>query len=208
MSKSNNIVTPSLAPISIGQIGKIHELLDAALRKGNLPRDGVQNVLAHQGKALIDEFISSLRRRAEAESEMIIRRVRVNRALNSEQVIKETGRVRGYVDTDVLITLPEGEGEEVDVYFFPLKKFLPVSQYDQELAKHELVADPRAQAAVNRDDPEFADEHPNGVQWGKDFCAVFYRWLGERRVDVFRRDRDNDWGDSWWFAGVRKPDTR
>lgn len=199
-----NIMTPS-EEISIRQIGKIHELLDPALRKSGLPKKETQEVLKTEGRELIDEMVAVIRKRVEARSEMIVRRVRVNRALNPEKVIDETGHIRGYVDSDVLATMPKGDGEEVDVYFFPTKKFVPVSQYDSELASRGLVADPRAQTAVNRDDPSFADEHPNGVQWDKDSCAAFDRWDDERWVDVSRVD--DDWDDYWWLGGVRKPAT-
>lgn len=57
-------MTPSI--ITDSQIGKINELLGARLRKSDLPRDAVQEVLEHQGKELLDEFESTLRQRVEA----------------------------------------------------------------------------------------------------------------------------------------------
>lgn len=197
--------------VTSGQIGRMLDRLLDKCRKNavQLPKDIVQQILEDESDELAREQYEALRKRVEARvearSKMIVRRVRVNRALNPEQVIDETGRVRGYIDSDVLSTMPVGEGEEVDVYFFPLKKFVSVSQYDQELASRGLVADPRAQAAVNRDDPSFADGHPNGVQWGKNNCAAFNRWDVEREVDVYRFDVD--WNGFWWFGGVRKPAT-
>lgn len=57
-------VTPS--SITDNQIGKIQELLGARLRKSNLPLKAVQEILENQGKELISEFETSLRKRVKA----------------------------------------------------------------------------------------------------------------------------------------------
>jgi hypothetical protein len=144
-------------------------------------------------------------------SEMIIRRVRVNRTLTPMKVIDATGRAK-FVNNAIVETMPIGEGEEVDVVFFkPDLSDKGGNISDAELAKEfesrGLTPDPRAQAKVNEEDLGFADEHPNGTHWkdGNSYnFAAFDRWRDRRDVSVGRSD--GVWGDSWWFAGVRLPD--
>ena len=145
---------------------------------------------------------------AETMTGMIVRHVRVDRTRTPKEVLDATGR-RQYVNASVVESMPgRGEGvEEVDVYFFPLRRFAT----DEEVEKaHELrslkAADPYAVAAANEDDPGFADDHPNNTHWkdadGKRCYATFDRWRVERSVYVFRDALD--WRGDWWFAGLRK----
>ena len=195
-------MTTSMSPsITKGQAVKFTDLQIDALRKSGLPKKETQEVLEENGDVLANEFLKLVRERVERKLEMIVRRVKVDRSLTPEQVIDETGRVKWYINEEALAKMPRGEGEEVDVYFFPAKRFMPVKEYEAELAKYGLVPDPRAQAAVNRDDLAFADTHPNGVQWDGNAYATFCR-NDERRVHVSRNDVD--WYDSIWFGGVRK----
>ena len=143
-----------------------------------------------------------LRSRVEAMSEIIIRRVKVDRSRSPQEVVDATGR-KQYVDKDVLDTMPKGEGSEVDVWFIPTKRYVPVSEVPAFLAQYGLVPDPRAQVAVNEADPAFADEHPNASQWGDNCYWTFDGWDGGRRVRVLRRD--DDWNDGWFLAGVPAP---
>jgi hypothetical protein len=199
------IMTPSVETISIGQIGKIHELLDSALRKSNIPREGTQKVLEDQGGALVDDFVSSLRKRAEAASEMIVRHFKIDRTKSKKEMIHSLGR-REYVENDVLATMPIEGPDEGDLYFFPAKRFIPVNELAREFEIRGLTPHPLAQMQVNIDDPSFADDYPNGVQWQdskKRFSyATFDRWGGGREVLV--NSSGLDWDDRWWFGGVRK----
>jgi hypothetical protein len=104
--------------------------------------------------------------------------------------------------------MPKGEGEEVEVVFFRLSRWVSDTDLDKEYGLRDLKpADPYSLSAVNEADPDFTDEHPNGTHWqdaNGNWCfAAFIRWDGdERSVNV---DRDgNDWNGSWWFAGLRK----
>ena len=142
---------------------------------------------------------------ARVVDEMIVRHFKIDRTKTRGQMISALGRVE-YVNHDVLETMPLDGPDEGDMYFFPSKRYIPVAEQPAELAKRGLVPHPAAQIQVNIDDPSFADEHPNGVQWNKNSCASFLRWLDERLVDVDRHG--NDWGGHWWFGGVRKPDTK
>lgn len=197
MAKS---MTPST--ITPGQVAKFLDLQAAALRRSGLPSEPTQQVLESQGGTLADEFVASVRKRVEAISNMIVRRVRVDRTRTPQQVVDATDR-KQYINADVLATMPQGEGDEVDVYFIPTKRFVPVNEVPAFLAQYGLVPDPRAQAAVNEADPAFADEHPNGTQWSNNCYMVFGRWGVERCVSCLRSG--SGWSDRWFFSGVLAP---
>lgn len=140
------------------------------------------------------------------ESNLIIRHVKVDRSLNPQEVLDTTGR-RQYTDPDVVASMPKGEGDEVDVVFFNLDRYVTEDELEKEYELRGLKsADPYSLAAVNRDDPTFADTNPNGTHWkgadGKWCSAAFGQWDVERRVGVDRRG--DVWSGLWWFAGVRK----
>jgi len=185
--------------ISNGQIGQINDRLATKLRESGLPLEDVQKVLTMPGNAAIDEMVAIFRKHVEAQSEIIIRRVRVDRSRSLQEVIDATGRNK-YLSDDVVATMPKGEGDEVDVYFIPTKRFVPVNEVPAFLAQYGLVPDPRAQAAVNEEDQAFADEHPNGSQWGDNCYLTFDRWIDGRDVYCYRRD--GGWSDRWFLSGV------
>ncbi len=189
-----------------GQFGKVNEVLTAAMRKhkDKLPKDALQTVLGDD--SLGEALLAVIQERVEAVSGMLIRKVTVNRNRSGKEALKATGRTL-YVTDDVVDTMPKGEGETAEVYFFKVGRSLTDEELDQEYEKRGLKpADPYSQAAVNEADPAFADKNPNGTHWrdenGKWCFAAFYRFRGGRYVGVHRGgDR---WGDIWWFAGVRK----
>lgn len=199
-------MTPSAGLITAGQIGKFQELLGARLRKSSLQSELVQQVLASQGDAVADEMVVAIRKRTEAFSNTITRHVKVDRTRTPQAALAATNR-KQYVTDNVVAAMPKGNGEEVEVFFFKLDRYVSDAELDKEYGLRGLVpADPYSLAAANEQDPAFADEHPNGTHW-KDtqnkWCyAAFCRWGGGRRVDVYRND--GDWNDLWWFAGLRK----
>lgn len=197
-------VTPS--DITSGQIGKIQEILGAGLRKAGLPSDAVQQVIEHRGDELVGELVDTVRRYTEAYIGMIVRRVRVDRTRTPQATLDATER-KPYANHDVVATMPRGEGEEVDVYFLHLGRYLSNEEQDWELERLGFKpADSYSLAAVNEADPIFADTHPNATHWkdanGKWCYFACSRWRGGRYVDVDRRDFN--WDDDWWFAGLRK----
>lgn len=199
------VVTPS-KPITKGQAGKFVDVAVDALVKSGLPSETTQQVLEDQGPALADEFVALVRKRVEAMSSIIVRRVKVNRSRGPRNTLDATGR-KQYTDNKVVEAMPRGEGDEVDVHFFKLERFINDDYLEKEYELRGLKpADPYSQAAVNEADPAFADEHPNGTHWkdadGKWCFAAFDRWDDGRKLRVDRDD--DDWGDFWWFAGVRK----
>ncbi len=193
---TNTVRTQS---ITGGQIGQINDRLATKLRESGLPLEAVQNVLKMPGNAAIDEMAAVFRKHVEAQSEFIIRHVRVDRTRAPMKVINATGRNK-YLDDDVVATMPKGEGDEVDVYFIPTKRLIPVNEVAAFLAQYGLVPDPRAQAAVNEADPTFADKYPNGTQWVNDCYLTCFRWYDERYVLCNRNAYD--WNDRWFLSGV------
>jgi hypothetical protein len=191
--------------MTTGQIDRACEIFRAQLTKhaAELPSDPVQQVF---GQAeLGPEWLAVLRKRVEAISDMIIRRVTVNRSRTPQDMLDATSR-KQYTDRNVVKAMPRGKGEEVEVYFFKLGRFVSDDELQKEYELRGLTPDPYAQAQVNIDDPAFADERPNGTHWkdgdGRWCFAAFNQWRGERGVDVDRSD--DDWYVDWWFAGVRK----
>ena len=110
-------VTPSESTsITAGQIGKVQELLGAALRKSGLPSSPTQQVLEHQGDELAREFVAVLRMRVEAVSNVITRRAKVDRAKSPQEALDTTGR-KQYTNREVVAAMPRGEGDEADPAF-------------------------------------------------------------------------------------------
>jgi hypothetical protein len=143
----------------------------------------------------------------------IVRRVKVNRDRTPQETLDATGR-KQYTDSGVVQNMPRGEGKEAEVILFkpePWEYTRPGFMSDDDLEKcferrSLKPADPYSVAAVNEDDPAFADEKPHGTHWkdvNGNWCfAAFRRWNDGRRLDVGRFD--SDWYGGWWFAGLRK----
>ena len=193
---TNNVRTQS---ITQGQIGQICDRITTKLRESGLLSEGAQKVLMMPESPAIDEMVAVFRKHVETQSDIIIRRVRVDRTRTPMEVINATGRNK-YLNDDVVATMPQGEGDEVDVYFIPTKRLVPTSEVPAFLAQYGLVPDPRATAAVNEEDPAFADKYPNGSQWGDNCCLTFDRWYDERGVNCSRHGYA--WDGRWFLSGV------
>lgn len=191
--------------ITNGQIENLVDKFRAAMRKrrSEITAQAAQQILGVENLGM--EIYEVIRKRVEAISDLIVRRVTVDRSQSPQQVLDATGRAQ-YTDKDVMATMPGGEGAEIEVFFFNLGRYISDADLEREYDLRNLKPDPYAQAAVNEADPAFADEYPNGTHWkdanGKWCFAAFSRWDGKRDVDVYRSD--DVWDDSWWFAGVRK----
>ena len=152
------------------------------------------------------ELLVPLRKRVEAVSNMIVRHVKVDRTRTPQEVLDVTG-CRQHTDRKVVKNMPRGECKESDVIFFNVGRFISDNDLEEEFALRGLeAADPYSLAAINEEDPSFADDHPNNVHWkdadGRWCYAIFYRRRGERHVTVHRDP--SEWGGDWWFAGLRK----
>ena len=189
------------------QIERAVEIFRAQFRKHatEFPSDAVQQVFGQP--ELGPEWLAVLRTRVEAISNLITRRVKVNRTRNAQAALDATGR-RQYTDKDVVNAMPQGEGEEAEVVFFNLGRYVSNAELEKEYEIRVLKpADPYSLATVNETDQAFADQKPNATHWqdvdGKWCYAAFSQWSdGGRNVNVNRSK--NDWNDSWWVGGVRK----
>lgn len=195
------------------------KLQATALRKSHLPNGPTEQVLKHQGGAIADEFVESIRRRVVALNKMIVfRSVCVNRNRTPREMLDATNR-RQYCDLsinaslEVVDSIPRGGREVEDVYFFEPDKSLyddyeTISREDleKEFEFNGLKPDPYAVAAFNENNPDFADEYPNSTYWkgasGK-YCRIkFCQWADHNyNIHISRDVRRFGKG---WFGGVRK----
>lgn len=199
------------ATMTDGQIENAVSKLRDAMRKhrSEISSDIAQQVLGVENLGMM--MYAPFRERAEAVSNLIVRKVKVNRSRSPQEALDATGRVQ-YTKRTVMDSMPKGDGDEVEVVFFKpdlSKRNGHISDDDikKEFEMRGLKpADPFSVAAVNEADPAFADEHPHGTHWkdpqGNWCYATLYRWSDERRVNVLRYD--DDWSGDWWFAGVSK----
>lgn len=145
---------------------------------------------------------------AEALNTMVVVVKRVDYTQTPQQAISAMGREE-YLTNSVVETMPRlGEGieENVEAVCFKLNRYETPKAVAQEFADRELDPDPYLQAALNEEDPAFADTYPNGTQWDLDGNTASYltcnEWDGERDAHCARRG--HKWGGLWWFVGRRK----
>lgn len=201
-------MTPSMTD---GQIDKAGDIVRAALckhlreQRSEFESEPTQQVLGNP--ALGPKLLAVFRQMYEAVSGLIMRHVKVNRARTPQEALDALGRAQ-YTDREVVETMPRGDSDEDDdVLFFQGSRYLSDDELEEEFESRGFVpADPYLVAAVNQDDPSFADERPNATHWKDDqgrWCYLAcYRFDGERGVRVSRYGFG--WFDFWWFAGVRK----
>lgn len=201
------IMTPSSKTTTAGQIDKAVGNYRALLEKHSREFDSeaVQSVLGQP--ELANRMLAVFRQLVEMVSNLIVRLVKVNRTRTPQQALDATGR-KPYTYRKVVDSMPKGVGEEAEVVFFNLGRYVTDDELEKEYELRGLKpADPYSLAAVNEADPAFADENPNGTHWkdadGKWCFAAFSRWCdGGRGVSVLRHD--HGWDVDWWFVGLRK----
>lgn len=140
--------------------------------------------------------------------EVIIRKTRVDRSRTSQQVVDATG-CKQNINPDALATMPQGEGEYVDVYFITSKSMIhyrPVSWSEGQsfIKSLGLRIDPRAQAAVNEADPGFCHKHPNVTLWDGGYL-MFEKEHDGRSVECRFYDQEYESYDNRYFCGVLAP---
>jgi len=194
-------------PMTDGQMENLVDKFRAAVRRhrAEFSLDAVQQVLGIENLGM--ECLAPFRARVEAISNLIVRRVTVNRTCTPQEAIDATGRTQ-YTDRTIVDAMPRGEGEETEVIFFNLGRYVSDDNLDKEYELCGLIpADPYSLAAVNEADPTFADDHPNATHWkdssGKWCYAAFDRFDDDERGVFVSRSGDG-WHDAWWFAGLRK----
>lgn len=95
--------------------------------------------------------------------DLIVRRVKVDRARTPRAVLAAIGR-KLYVSDVVVGAMPRGEGDEAEVVFFKIDRLVSDVKLDIEYETRNLMAaDPYSVAAVNEADPVFAGKHPNAT---------------------------------------------
>ena len=118
--KGDDAMETSMNPSEVAtgeQIGKVQDILGAGLRKADLPKEPFQKVIETQGGQLVAELVAVVRKYVEMVSDLIIRRVNVNRGRTPQEVLDATGR-KQYTDSAVVAKMPPGEGGEQEVFFF------------------------------------------------------------------------------------------
>ncbi|MFH0873992.1 MAG: hypothetical protein V1846_04130 [Candidatus Komeilibacteria bacterium] len=153
------------------------------------------------------------RQRVERKSEIIVRRVRVDRSPSPQQVLDSLEDYeQAKCGKDDVATMPRGEGEEVDVVFFSAHRQLDDDELEREYERQGIVPDPYAQAQVNADDHGFVVSHSNATHWlgpdGKWRCLLTSTTIPSRfnwvTVKKSEDDKSSKYGDFWWYGGVRK----
>jgi len=198
--------TMTASKMTDGQIENTLDKFRCALRKHReeITSEAAQMALGVENIGML--MLAPFKERAEVLSGMIVRHVTVNRSRNPQEMLDATGR-RQYTNIEVVNNVPRGKGEETDVFFFKIGRWISDDDLEKEYERRGLKPDPYAQGAVNETDPSFADTKPNGTHWkgsdGKWYYAAFGQWVGDERY--VRVDRfDYGWNDRWWFGGVRK----
>ena len=194
--------------ITAGQISRAADRFSERCRvnASSFSKDTVQVVLEDEGDALAQEMFEVFRARVERRANTIVRRVPVNRNRTPQEVLDATEQ-KQYTTNSVVNLMPKGEGDEAEVHFFKLGRFVSDADLDKEYESRGLKpADAYSLAAVNESDPAFADEHPNGTHWENaddKWCYSAFSRLGDDRRVRVGQDYGG-WNDRWWFAGLRK----
>lgn len=149
--------------------------------------------------------------------DMIVRRVKVDRSRTPQAMLDATGFEK-YADPSAFETMPKGEGNEAEVFFFTLYREVDDKGLEKEYALRGLMpADPYSLAALNEADPTFTDKRPNATHWKDKYgwCGLsFNKWDdGLRHVSLQYHNElggfhihkpPAKYGCMLWFAGIKK----
>lgn len=200
---------PKTALITLRQMEELMRRQLDALSRSRLPRDPGQRILEKQVADQAGYFVALVREREKAIDSEIVVRVKVNRSRSQKEALDATG-YKQYADPEVVATMPDGEGEDVDVHFFPGTtgdRRISDAELEEEFNWHGLKPDPRAQMAIHEANMNFATRYPNGTHWkdaNGNWCyMVFDEWSGCTKVVQIRRG-DTHWDGGCWRAGVKK----
>ena len=181
------------------QIAAIVHLIEPEL--SSLPYDGesIQRVINLRGANLAREFIETMRKYVrEARSHTLGHRFHIDRSVHPDDRLRAIKCYRdGWFDYHVdLSTMPRGEGDEVELFFFYLKEVRGIVQLEQEYALRGLKPDPYAQLVWNL-------ERNGPTGWNRMY------WRRENgRVDGFGCARWKHSGTLWLDDGVNGYETR
>ena len=204
-------MTPSV--ITLGQVGKLQEVIGAALRKSDFPQEVVQRILETQGSSVTSEWISVLKKRVDAQCELVRLQVSVDRS-RSARVALEATRCELSFSESVAKAMPRSEGEEVELVLFQPGRYMYDDELETEYELRGLVpADPYSLAAAVEADLTLLDRYRPLITHWRDaknkWCSVTFK-RGEGIVSpefrgfvrLFRHSLETD--DRNWFAGFDK----
>lgn len=114
-----------------------------------------------------------------------------------------------YIDKEVLKSCPKVTGK---LEFFNVGRCITKDELEEEYKKRNLI--PASYDLLYEYEKEYQKELDKmgfvGTHWkdarGNQCYATFGLWFNKRKVYV--RRSDSDWGECWWFAGVKKKDVR
>ncbi len=205
-------ISPSQEPITEGQIGKIAELLTAALRKskGNLPSDLVQKALEQPGKVLSVELQKIVSRYVHAVSGMIYRMVKVDRILPTLRAINKASKNVGCSE-ETMNHLPLNDGpEEVEIILFKGSPSLHYSDLGKEYELRGLKpVDPASLAAFIEVNELSVYGYPIITYWKGENHKIYFMVFGKDSIVVDPHAFDllfvppNPLDTICWYAGVR-----
>ncbi|MES2007200.1 MAG: hypothetical protein V4436_03815 [Patescibacteria group bacterium] len=137
--------------------------------------------------------------------DILIRRVKVDRSRTLQEMLNALN-CTSYVNESVVETIPQGIGDEVEVYFLRVSRFLNNVKVERLYKKHSLkAADVYSLAAVNEADPTFARTYFNGTVWKVSkniWGSIAFRSNAEDGLKVFV-DYGKGWYENWFLAGLR-----
>ncbi|MEI6864143.1 MAG: hypothetical protein WCK46_02120 [Candidatus Adlerbacteria bacterium] len=152
------------------------------------------------------------------KGDMIIARVKVNRLPTPEEILIATCREQ-YVNTDLLSSMPRGEGSLVNIYFFPVTGEWVRDDEAAALYKGRRLkaVDPYSLCAFNAANPDFADIHPHATHWKlaggmpreqhplnvEAYATLgFYSVEGGGRWVNLQRNASDTFPEGSWLAGL------
>ena len=140
---------------------------------------------------------------------VLAKKIKVNRNRTPQEAITAVKCLGYYLEKKVVNSVPRGEGEEVEICFFPIKGSVSVAEVQEMLDVRGLKPDPYALAAFNEDDPSISGFHPTATQWlDNNGNHCYLSFSGNR--DVFCGYSEDNWDGGDWenellMSGVRKP---
>ncbi len=200
MDKS--VLSPTL---SEGQVEKILNDFKGILLKYHegFNKDGVQKSLPGLAQALFRTF----REHVEMHPKIFSCKVKkVDRNQTPKAMLHATGS-RPAFDKDVIETMPRGEGEEKEVFFFQVDDY----DFDHLEKVYESLGlkpvDPFSLGAVNQDNPLFSASHPNITWWKNEkgkWCVELFYLSDNGQPTVLVTSTRLSFDCRVWFAGIPK----
>ncbi len=130
----------------------------------------------------------------------------IDRTRTPKQAIM-AANFKNYLYDEVVVEMPMGEGQEVEVHLIPFDKKLSVDDLEKEVNKAGFVLiDPITLSTLNEQDPDFARDVPNATQWrdkNGTACRMTFGYSVIGR-EVCVNQVGYPWADYWYFGCVPK----